>query len=60
MGRSGKDLRRALAPVTGILPSDDQGLMRTAVPPEQPAPLATKVKSRTLQLSSGLPKGILS
>lgn len=57
MGRSGKDLRRTLAPVTGLSPSDDQALVRTAVPPEQPAPLATKVKTRTLQLRNGIPKG---
>jgi hypothetical protein len=57
MGRSGKELRRSLAPVTGVTALDDQSLLRTAVPPEQPTPLALTVKNRAQQLRSGYLKG---
>jgi hypothetical protein len=58
MGRSGKDLRRTLAPITGLPSSDDSALVQAAVPPEQPAALSATVKTRSLQLRSGIPKGL--
>jgi len=55
MGRSGKDLRRELAPVTGV-PTDDHALLRAAVPADAPAPLAQTIKTRAQQLRAGNPR----
>lgn len=57
MGRSVKDLRRTIAPITGTPLLDDSALVRTAVPTGTPQPLGQEVKQRTQQLRYGYPKG---
>lgn len=55
MGRSAKELRRSLAPITGIPPSDDAALLRSAVPGQAPLSIREKVKAQSAQLRTGLP-----
>lgn len=52
MGRSVKDLRRRLSPITG-LPTDDAAMLQAAVPGGAPAPLAQTIKQRAQQLRAG-------
>jgi hypothetical protein len=56
MGRSTKDLRQALAPVTGQSLSSDQALLRAAVPQQEPTPIAEKVQEVAKDLRAGYPK----
>lgn len=57
MGRSVKDLRRRLAPLTGIVPgAGDDSLLRAAVPIDAPQPIAQTVKLREKQLRAGYPR----
>lgn len=57
MGRSVKDLRRTLAPITGIPLSSDSALIRTAGPSDAPQSIGQKVRERTQQIRYGYPKG---
>lgn len=58
MGRSVKELRRSLAPITGV-PTSDTALISNAIGGASQTPLRQKVKEETQQLSKGLPRGPL-
>lgn len=57
MGRSVKDLRRSVAPLTGRPITSDAALLRTAAPADAPQSIAQEVKEQTQQLRRGYPKG---
>jgi hypothetical protein len=57
MSRAQKDLRRALAPLTGI-PEQGNALLREAAPSAQGVPLAQRVKDAEHAVNKGLPRRI--
>lgn len=56
MGRSTKNLRQAVAPITGEQLTSDSALLQAAVPPQAPTPIAQKVAQVAKDLRAGYPK----